>query len=272
MRKYQLLEKAMLDYPKGTKFIGAYEKEFESSGSFRINQKGNVLNNEFGLVYDKSTDKWAEIIKDEPLKVDNYPVVIRSSRELELLIDKTGKEFLANYEGMCANYPESNGVFFINFYDGANNCSFNSQLSQCLYKIIDFDFWAAQNNVDVPRVILTSEDGVELYEGDNYHRVQKGDNWYYAHPAEKLTHTHAVVIVQEHNKAFHSKEAALAWIEKANKPKYITVSQESQFPVDVYSDKIVIRCAGSENHHDNIVIKNDEINQIINAYNSQQPF
>lgn len=271
MKKHEAIKKAYDDYPKGTKFLNyALSITVESSGSFEYDL-GVFDAERRDYVYIEKTDKWAEIIKDEPLKVENYHVVIRSARELELLINKTGKEFLANYEGMCRNYPESNGVFFINFYDGAINCSFNSQLSQCLYNIIDFDFWAAQNNVDVPRVILTSEDGVPLCVGDKYFAAYKSSN------SEKwikceFQKDDVYVIFKDtacldSERFFSTRESCEKWIEEQNKSKKVEIGMNHSAQKSTISKdgQILI-----EHDDDCVVIHYYDLQRLIDAYKSLQ--
>lgn len=90
------------------------------------------------------------------------------------------------------------------------------------YKIIPFSDFAKQHNIRVP--LLTSEDGVELFEGDEYYYVWKQngkgfellrDNTY------KLEINNIKDFKHENNKAFHSKENAFKWIEEQNKPKEV---------------------------------------------------
>lgn len=59
-------------------------------------------------------------------------------------------------------------------------------------------------------------------------------------------------------------------IEEVKQPEFITVSPNAQYPVEVYNDKIRIKCNGSENHSDNLIIRADELEQIYQAYKSLQ--
>jgi hypothetical protein len=72
MKKHEMLEKAMRDYPKGTKVKSLHGTEFITSGIFYIDGSGWVADN-FGFnVYNPLKDKWAEIIEEETrIQLDN---------------------------------------------------------------------------------------------------------------------------------------------------------------------------------------------------------
>ena len=89
LKKHELLKKAYDNYPKGTKFIGAGGEEFVSSGCFNI-VYGNILKDNYGLVYDVDADKWAEIIKEPkeikvPLYFMNQTAVVKTNSEVHIL-------------------------------------------------------------------------------------------------------------------------------------------------------------------------------------------
>jgi len=92
--------------------------------------------------------------------------------------------------------------------------------------------WARIINDDsCPEIVIISEDGVDLYEGDSFWWTMKAsDGWFLMKHDEieydttefVFNHNHKMTLVikePETNKAFYAKEAALAYIEKHNKSK-----------------------------------------------------
>lgn len=146
MKKHELLKYAYDNYPKGTKFIGAYGDTFCSNGKIKFSDiKGDLINEPEGLIYDGRTNKWAKI-------------------------------------------------------------------------------------VDTKDPLLVSEDGVELFDGDDFWSVsnkdwdvQTGTNkWEIKNSSgpHKLSVSSSAYKNSE-TKAFSKKQAALEWIDKMNKPKAI---------------------------------------------------
>ena len=84
MKKHELLKKAYDNYPKGTKFMGAGIEEFVSSGCFNI-VNGNILKDNYGLVYDVDNDKWADIIVEfKPKSILDGKVAIQANKPKEI--------------------------------------------------------------------------------------------------------------------------------------------------------------------------------------------
>jgi len=151
------------------------------------------------------------------------------------------------------------------FYHSIDNLS-NS------YKIISFEDFASEIGIKVPVFILRSEDGVDLYEGDNYHRVYFKKVWEYDRCSDLKQH-HAVNRKDEFAskaKAFSTREAAEDWISEMNKPKSILIAEESSYPVEVFNHEIVVKCKTSHKHLDNIIISASELESIYKAYQSLQ--
>lgn len=74
--------------------------------------------------------------------------------------------------------------------------------------------------------VMTSEDGVPLYEGDEFIHVSNRfeDKWALNdHMKFYASKTHVVTEQPETDKAFSTKEAALKWIDEQNKPKEIII-------------------------------------------------
>lgn len=85
------------------------------------------------------------------------------------------------------------------------------------YKIIPFSEFAKEHGIRVP--LLVSEDGVELFEGDEYTCVYNHDNvWYKGNDGLILKPENNCIDNPQESKAFSNRQAALDWIE-VQKPK-----------------------------------------------------
>lgn len=93
------------------------------------------------------------------------------------------------------------------------------------YQIIPFADFAKEHNIKLP--LITSEDGVDLYEGDEYHSIWIDGNklWHYDDKYNNFKDSNPTIFLIEWDryKAFSTKQAALSWIE-AHKPKSIKVN------------------------------------------------
>lgn len=75
-----------------------------------------------------------------------------------------------------------------------------------------------ENILDGRVLIITSEDGVPLYHGDNYHRASRVNGsapWNYSY-CVNLDKYHSVATCPVNGKAFYTQEAAEAWISEKN--------------------------------------------------------
>lgn len=159
--------------------------------------------------------------KHELLKYayDNYP------KDVEVKSALTSEEFIA-----CGKYEF-----------GATGGISDHETGLMIYSVINNCKWAeiivndgmgenakSPGTTSVPVKILTSEDGVDLHDGDNYHRVWLDDSrseWKYDFCTDLKDH-HAVCRNDEFSakaKAFSTKEAAQSWIDEQNKPQAIDV-------------------------------------------------
>lgn len=88
------------------------------------------------------------------------------------------------------------------------------------YQIIPFAEFAEEKGIKFP--LLTSEDGVDLFEGEKYHGIGKSyGEWSYYNEYD-VHEAHKEYLQRSPNdaKAFSTKQAALSWIE-SQKPKSI---------------------------------------------------
>lgn len=106
------------------------------------------------------------------------------------------------------------------------------------YQIILFSDFAKEHNIKLP--LITSEDGVDLFEGDEYWPVYNhgNDNWKIEHNnACCLMHGVSCLTTPLNCKAFSTKQAALDWIE-SQKPKIIKIECNQGFVALVDKDFI----------------------------------
>lgn len=85
MKKHELLEKAMRDYPAGTRFTfygEKFESSYESTGAFICWKEGfnksahkdsiwrlDKYNSPSGVIYDGISQKWSEIVKPNEIEI-----------------------------------------------------------------------------------------------------------------------------------------------------------------------------------------------------------
>lgn len=115
--------------------------------------------------------------------------------------------------------------------------------------------------------VMTSEDGIPLYVGDEFIHVSNRfeDKWalndrmkFYA------SNTHVVTEQPKTDKAFSTKEAAEAWIKEQNKPKEIKISHHA------YSFVITKRSIQILKGDSDIILNGQGIQEIYDAYKSLQ--
>jgi len=93
--------------------------------------------------------------------------------------------------------------------------------------------------VNEVKPILTSVDGVDLYEGDEAHWViflNGGCKYLYQ---LELSHKHNIMLHSGNDtyRLFHSRQAAEAWIAEQNKPKSVKIELCGDQYIEVYNDR-----------------------------------
>ena len=164
-KKWELLKKAYDNYPKGTKFIGAGGEEFISSGVFNI-VNGNILKDEYGLVYDACTKEWASIIVSEKPKSildGKVAIQVNNEREFKLLMQHfESKGWILN-NGRKPTKQEFSSKCWASY---KNRSDFKYVEEYLDITVIPFSDFAKEVGIEAPKFIITIEDGVDLYEGD----------------------------------------------------------------------------------------------------------
>lgn len=226
----------------------------------------------------------ADYSKDDPLKVEKIAVKVNNEREFNILMrhyDSLGwKGALGTNATLCTL---SDGLDIIEYNDNFRllevGCDQGFDPEQNGYTVIEFDFFCAQKGIPVRKLILTSVDGVDLYEKDNCYVVvcKSSNKWILDYHSDGSDGDEFIFRATDNGKFYNSEEqkvfadksVAEKWIEKQNKPKEIIVGQGSQYEISVTKNEILIKCKGKI-HGDNIIIWPSEIQQINDALKSLQ--
>jgi len=247
MKKHELLEKAMRDYPAGTVFTwGGYEST--STGIFRFDGDDIVDSNDMAVM-DMNKD-WAGIIHKSvapSILSGKCAIQVNNEREFNLLMEhyeSKGLRMSGTKDGIGSikgGYPQ------VKYYDDSYNGQSNGKNSKKQaenegYQVIDFPQFAAEVGIPLPVFVMTSEDNVPLYKGDDYYRAgrsgSQGKGDFVLFETKGLRGCHFVCSYPEIDKAFSSKEAAEAWIKEQNNPKAIEVKLFKGKTANVHSDLI----------------------------------
>lgn len=268
MKKHELLQKAMKDYPSGTTAKSTWSGDkFKSTGVFKINGNDVVAidsgGNEY-IVFEHDKGVWAEILP-ESLLSGKCAIQVNNEREFKLLMEHyESKEWKCIGSMKCDEYTR-NGVISVTYHDkfhyhGKHTVKGN-ELHNTGYKIIPFQDFAAEVGIQVPVFVMTSEDGVPLYDGDDAYSVDRNT-------FKILSNGNSVYDIgcTRHLKQFaffSTKEAAEAWIKEANN-KDITLSLNSFLSVTINGQGITINNTGTKMKQ---LLFNSELTQIIESYN-----
>lgn len=252
MKKHELLKKAYDNYPKGTKFISSEGVEFISSGNFSFGKDildysyndNNILNNPVGLVYYADLDKWADIIvefKPKSILSGDISIKFNNKRELELILKHYESKGWVWFNG---DAPLSK-VEVAKIYDYNTNVEYKDKFgfNDSYARNVSFADFAKEVGIEVPKFIMTSEDGVDLYVGDiYYHLWHKSGKWeILSDRIRPVTVETSFYIGKASDKVFHSKENALKWIEEQNKPKSKTLPLYFGQEAIINFDKVEVR-------------------------------
>lgn len=223
MKKHKLLKHAYDKYPKGTRVKSLYNDFVSiSSGVFVLStniwRDLNDCKNDFD-VYDMASQRWAKIITEEkPKSILDGKVAVQVNNERER--DKFNKHIKPDFDYAFDNYPAFIQIDEQGFYSTIRGAE------KFGYTIVSFQDFAKEVGIEVPKLIMKSEDGVDLYEGNYYHRAYKSPscaNWNYNGFWKGLEADCYGIQKPEEFKIFSTKQAALKWIEKQNKPKSKTL-------------------------------------------------
>jgi|GEM_PF-5276441 len=262
MKKHELLKYAYDNYKDGTvvKWGGG---EITLNGVYQFNDEGRILDGNSKCVYDPKDSRmnWATIVlatfecadcereKDLSLRTDGQPNVctdctnsykknsilsgkcaiqVNNEREFKLLMEhmhSKGWTWNGGEDPISLYIPNRKYPFAI-WYE--NEFLWDDVELSKDRLLIPFSDFASEVGITVPVFVMTSEDGVPLYEGDTYYRVYHYDatnfpKWV-QDECSPLAKNHAVVDGHSQSKAFSTKEAAEKWCKEQNKPKHIVIT------------------------------------------------
>lgn len=231
MKKHELLKYAYDNYQKGINFKNiATGQIVESTGKFILSGFGvyDEGNNHY-LYSVTNDDKWAEIVTEKQKSILDGKVAIevKNEREFKLLMQHyESKGWKAeNMQSPISIYShQKNGMTtkIWKYGAGFHGISFNNEKKDC--KIISFEEFAKEIGIELPVFIMKSEDGVDLYKGDNYIEVVKyGERWSFSNAGNVAYLRMGAMCNTEEIKAFSTKETAEAWILEANKLTKIAI-------------------------------------------------
>lgn len=269
LKKHQKLEKAMKDYPHGTRLLSEpTNEEIVSTGVFWVHENGNVLcqvdqMNSFS-VYVDLFDKWAEFIHEtKPSILDGKVAIqVNNEREFKLLMEHYEGKGWIDRTWITKNKPLSLPEYWTYGEDDCYRPKLN-ELTEAGYKVIPFSDFEAEVGIKVPKLIMKSEDGSDMFEGDLAHWIRK-DQLRHLYP-QRMYPSHLSLDFNEIYGIFSTKEAAELWIKQQNKPKEIIISINDKFPT-----KVVYGGAEISTEHGKLFVTGRELEVIYDAYKSLQ--
>ena len=225
MKKYEKLKYAYDNYPKGTKFLNLgcdFIRETISSGIFHLDEYGVRDPTTYSYVLG-TEGVWANIIPESILS-GRCAIQVNNEREFKLLMEHYDSKGFVSGSGNNSINPKSYPVIVP--YE--QSFWIKTPIMICNYRLTSFLDFAKEIGIEAPPVfVMTSEDGVDLYEGDDYFRAGRdkanasGD--FVLFETKKIKSCHFVCMYPDTDKAFSTKHSALDWIQKQNKPKEVHV-------------------------------------------------
>jgi hypothetical protein len=161
----------------------------------------------------------------------------------------------------------------VDYADGftrTSNIAYHSTTGYIIIPFADFADFANEVGITVPVFVMKSEDGVDLYDGDDFYYAYRdeAEQWRYQQPSRKILPQEASA---KHLKMFSTKEAAEMWIAEQNKPKEILVDGYGSYGTTVTAKEIRVNCGDSVLHDANLTFSPAEFEAIYTAFKSLQP-
>lgn len=259
MKKHELIKEAYDRYPKGTKCKWHCNGgEIISTGIFHFNDNYILDSNDMAVFYG---GEWAEIIPESILS-GKVAVICTNPRQAKIIADHQNKKDVGNFNGEISVYLNRD----CDLMPDDLNWDFTPNVSSD-YKIIPFKDFAAEVGIKQPVFVMTSEDGVPLYIGDDVYVPQLHFDSYTRARLFKVKMSNKTDI---NSKFFSTKEAAEAWIKEQNKPKEVTVQLFNEHhSAKITKDWIAFRI-GKEDSNTTTMIKPSDLEDMLHAYKSLQ--
>lgn len=265
-----LLERAEKDYPKGTVAKSALVgTQFTSAGAIIINENNSVYctGEDRGayLVYGSINDKWAEVVSSEK------PIAIKvnNEREYDLLMEHfESKDWVQSKKYAHHGFGAAHHIFeYKDYYQRIDESNF---IATNQYNVIHL----SDIGIKVPVFVMTSEDGVPLYEGDNSYTALRVDGvWeldrHYGEGEDFNRFdvaNNGMFSNTETERQFSTREAADLWIAEQNKPKDIRVEMDHDTHANVFTNGVEFFFEG----HYGLSINGIFLKEIFTAWQSLQ--
>lgn len=168
---------------------------------------------------------FSEAVKSElmpDLLSGKCAIQVNNEREFKLLMEHyESKGWKLSAEYMSFGFPQTAN------YDNSDNgwsCGEDSKMKSEKEgrTVVPFSDFAAEVGVKVPVFVMTSDDGMPLYEGDEYYRAYLGNSekWH-VQGVYNATPTSIMFKYPSGFKAFSTSQSAEEWILEQNKPKEV---------------------------------------------------
>lgn len=173
MKKHELIKKAYDTFPAGTEFISKLGTKAISEGCFEVSGSTVFHIGKTNRLIVGDDTGWA-LITNPPTGVVTTPsllsgkcaIQVNNERELSLF-----KAYLKEVKGIkctisLSTFEETHKHVLIPI-DYAGLYRYDSH-EMAGYKTVSFSDFAAEVGITVPVFVMRSQDGVDLYEGDDY--------------------------------------------------------------------------------------------------------
>lgn len=275
-KKHELLKYAYDNFPKDTKFTWGGD-DIISTGKFHFNDDTIVVGEDEieYQVYDGKN--WAIPVKESILS-GKCAIAVSNEREFKLLMEhyeSKGWRCVSEGRDYDVSFFSKEKVKEATYHDKFFFCCVGSVMESLAdikdpYKIIPFKDFAAEVGIEVPVFVMTSEDDVPIYVGDNYHMAKNitatGNKWELCVMNAKMDINSFAIVDPEHCKAFTTIGAAEKWIKEQNKPKVIGLVFQSEAPAEVSVTAKNIYVYPKKYMHCHF--SGEELEQIYDAYTS----
>lgn len=190
-------------YPISGKFTYYNSNILDSDGNGHIFHNGN----------------WAELLPQSILE-GKVAVKVSNQREQDAFLSHFKIPKLCNLS-TCSGYG-ARDIYFQNQEWGHCDRAYYERLD---YKILTFEVFAKENGIEVPKFIIRSEDGVDLYDKDIaiwvISSVSSEFKWKFAYSLALCENHKNIIENKDTYRIFASEEKAREWVAEQNKPKQL---------------------------------------------------
>jgi len=214
---------------------------------------------------------WA-VIQKSVLDQPNIAIKVNNKREAYILITHMASR---GWTWISGDDPHSYDNYSVN-----NLITYKDKFSNYLVgnedifkgTIISFEEFAKEIGIEVPKFIMKSHDGVDLYEGDNYYEASiTCGKWMFIYDPRhfKLNHNCRPVKYPENNKAFADEAKCKEYIEEQNKPKEIYLTGGAVY-LNISNNQVTFRIKSNPDENHSIKWLNKEDIKIISKALSEK--